>query len=78
MNPKIEKKYEQIEVIYISAILTALSSKWGLTKRHIREQLIAKNKLSESQEAELIQVLDKQIEFQKKIKEIEIKHFEKL
>ncbi len=78
MKQEIKNKYNQVEVVYIAGVLNALASRWRLGKRYIREVLIAKDKLSERQENELLTVLNRQIEFQEQIKLIEQKHFESL
>jgi len=78
MKQKIKEKYDQVERIYIKGVLLNLSKKWGVGVRYIREGLIGQDKLSETQEKELLQILDVQIQFQEKIKEIKKKHFKNL
>lgn len=78
MKKEIKEKYDQVETIYIKGVLLALSAKWGLGKRWIREGLIAKDMLTEKQQLELFEILDKHIKFQEQQKENEIKHFKNL
>jgi len=78
MKEEIKQKYDQVEVRYIEGVLLSLSAKWQLSKRWIREGLIKKNMLSEKQEREFLEILDKQILFQVRQKEVELKHFKSL
>ncbi len=78
MKEEIKQKYDQVEVRYIEGVLLSLSAKWQLSKRWIREGLIKKNMLSEKQEREFLEILDKQILFQARQKEVERIHFKSL
>lgn len=78
MKQKIKQKYDQVDRIYVRGLLLNLSTKWGVSVRYIREGLIGKDLLSDKQEKELLHIIDVQIKFQDKIKEIEKKHFKNL